>query len=260
MELLSNIEIIIYSNNRRGKPFFKSLHGLSYNLAGKDYPHIHNSPPKFHPVIKKWNTNKEGTNATLSLKTVDEDLLNNIVNSLKENDNIHIGKNEFKVKEYKIIKQEHIDFNGEIPSLPNYFKIDFKTPTTFRTKNNGEPMTDYQTIAFPDIHFMIRSMARNAHKLFGFECTLEEQRNIADKIIIFNSVILPQQVRLAVNMPIIDTFMGYIHLDISELNYNQKQTLGKLLKVSTYTGVGFKKGFGLGDIQITRPIKGEINK
>lgn len=248
----SAIKIELRSDKYVPKPYPKHLHGLCYNLAGDDYPHKKYYPPMFHPAILKWKRNKEGgTDAIVLLSSYSKELTNSILQSLEKIDALRIGYGELQLIKIVIQKQETIPLNIEksIP-VPDEFKIRFTTPTRFRTRETEH----YMTKAYPDLKLFIRSMARNLHILYGVKISLKEQDELTNKTMLVNVIGYPVQAKIDRKSAFEDSFIGEIHISCRELSHEQKALFGMLLRVAKYSGVGHKKGYGFGHIQIKRPI------
>ena len=246
----SIIDIKIQSSESIQKPYPKYLHGLCYHLANKKGGHNKYQPPKFHPFISKWQRNKQGTEAHIKIANTDEALNQNMLETLKKSVTLRLGRNKLIVSRYGIDRQETIplDFDNSIP-VPDEFKICFMTPTKFRSRN----VQYYETIAYPDINLLIRSIARNLHILHGVEVSLEQQQQMAGNILLMNAIGYPVQSKIDKNSKYESSFVGELHLSCVHLKQEQKKMLGLLLRTAMYTGVGHKKGYGYGHIKIDKP-------
>lgn len=247
----SVIKIEIQSNSYVQKPYPYELQGLCYHLAGSNYKHEKHLPPKFHPYLAEWKSNsKFGTKATLKISSISEELTDGILRSLELTEVIRIGQKELPLVGFTVEKQELVSLEVEHSKpAPDEFKINFQTPTKFRTRASNS----YSTRAYPDLKLFLRSAARNLHIQFGLKISLEEQDQLVEQIRLVNAIAYPVKVKCERKEPIQDSFIGEVHLDCRNLDMQQKKLLGLLMKSVKYTGVGHKKGYGLGHIQIKRP-------
>lgn len=247
----TTIQIQLKSDKYIEKPYPKSLHGLCYHLAGENYPHNDHLPPMFHPFINNWKASKQwGTKATIRISNVDEKLTRNMLQTLAKVKKIRLGSMDLTIDDVTLVKQETIplDVNATSP-VPDEFKLKFDTPTKFRSRSN----CTYATKAYPDIQLFIRSVARNLHLLFGVKMNLEEQDNLIANIDLMNAIGYPIHSKIERNVSSDNSFIGELHLNCQRLTLEQKKMFGLLLKTAKYTGVGHKKGYGFGHIQIKRP-------
>ncbi|MFD1848935.1 CRISPR system precrRNA processing endoribonuclease RAMP protein Cas6 [Oceanobacillus bengalensis] len=247
----SIIQIELQSDKYVKKPYPKYLHGLCYYLAGKDYPHEKYRPPMFHPSIMKWKGNKEwGTHAIILISSINKDLTSNILQSLEKVNVLRLGFNEMQLKTFTIQKQETIPLDAKVTiPVPDEFKISFNTPTRFRTRETDH----YITKAYPELNLLIRSMARNVHILYGVKIGLKEQEELTNSIMLIDVIGYPIQAKIDRKSEFEDCFIGEIHISCRKLNQEQKKLFGILLRTAKYSGVGHKKGYGFGQIQIKRP-------
>ncbi|HLR41518.1 MAG TPA: CRISPR system precrRNA processing endoribonuclease RAMP protein Cas6 [Virgibacillus sp.] len=245
----SIINIEIQSSELVQKPYPKYLHGLCYHLASKRGEHNKYTPPKFHPFISKWRRNKQGIEGHIKIAITDEILKQNMLETLGKNASLRLGRHKFVISRYNVDRQETVSLNvnNAIP-IPDEFKICFITPTKFRSRNGQF----YETIAYPDINLVIRSIARNLHILYGVEVTLEQQKNLVENVLLINAIGYPVQARIDKSSKYENSFVGELHLSCINLNLEQKKLLGLLLRSAIYTGVGHKKGYGYGHIKVNR--------
>ena len=245
----SIINIEILSSTSVQKPYPKYLHGLCYHLASKSGEHNQYQPPKFHPFISKWRRNKQGTEGHIKIAITDEILNQNMLKTLGKNACLRLGRHKFVISRYNVDRQETIALNlNKAMPIPDEFKICFITPTKFRSRNGQF----YETIAYPDMDLVIRSIARNLHILYDVEVTLEQQKNLVKNILLINAIGYPVQAKIDKNSKYEKSFVGELHLSCINLNPKQKKLLGLLLRSAMYTGVGHKKGYGYGHIKIDR--------
>src|SRR5699024_11987975 len=106
---LSTIVINSITNRRRKKPYAKSLHGMCYELAGREYEHIHNKPPAFQPVIKEWEMVKNGTNISIEIRIVEEEFYNKAIERLQQSNYIVVCSKEFVIIDFIYSKEMDID-------------------------------------------------------------------------------------------------------------------------------------------------------
>lgn len=247
----SIINIELRSDKYVQKPYPKFLHGLCYHLAGKSYSHHKYKPPKFHPFISNWNANKWGTKANIKIANIDEKLKLNILDSLERSSLLRLGYSQLTITRFAIERQENIslDLSKSIP-VPNEFKINFITPTKFRTRS----VQYYGTTAYPDVSLLIRSISRNLHILYGVKLTLEKQEELAKNILLINAIGYPVRSKIGRTSEYEDGFVGELHLSCVNLDEEQKRIFGMLLRTAMYTGIGHKKGYGYGHIKINRPL------
>lgn len=248
----SIIQIELQSDKYVQKLFPKYLHGLCYHLAGENYPHEKYLPPMFHPVIAKWRGNGAGgTQATIKIHSLSQELTSNIMQSLEEAHVLRLGHEELGIKRYSIEKQENIPLDVcNAKPVPDEFKINFNTPTKFRTRNSEH----YETKAYPELKLLIRSLARHLHILYAVQISLEEQKELINNISLINAIVYPVQAKIDKNYPFDNSFIGELHISCRNLNEKQKKLFGMMLRTAKYSGVGHKKGYGFGHIEITRPL------
>lgn len=246
----SIIEVELSSDKYVRKPYPAALHGLCYYLAGEDYPHKKFMPPFFHPFIMNWKSGKWGTKVILQITSMDIELTERMLNSLQSLRDIRLGHGNLLIERFNLIKQEDIPLDPEqaVP-VPNEFKIEFVTPTRFRTFK----IDRYLSKAYPDLRLFIRSAARQLHLLYGVEIGLEEQEKLIQGIEIIHVVGYPVQVKIDAKAPYDDSFIGEMHLVCTKLSEKDKRLFGLLLKTAKYFGIGHKKGYGNGHIKIKRP-------
>ncbi len=248
----SIIQIELQSDKYVQKPYPKYLHGLCYHLAGESYPHEKFSPPMFHPTIVKWRGHRAwGTQATIKIYSLSQELTLNIMQSLVKAYTLRLGNEELQIKSYSIEKQEQIPLEVSVSKpVPSEFKINFNTPTKFRTRNTE----NYVTKAYPDLKLLIRSLARNLHILHDVKISLAEQEELINNISLINAIGHPVQVKIDRSSSFDQSFIGELHISCRKLNEKQKKLFGMMLRTAKYSGVGHKKGYGFGHIQIKRPF------
>lgn len=246
----STIQIELKSESYVYKPYPKHLHGLCYFLAGKDYPHVKYRPPEFHPFIRQWNSSKlDGTEAIIQIQCIGEALTYAMLHTLDTTRELWLGHGSLKITHYSLNKQEVLPLNHlQATPVPTEFKLVFLTPTRFRTFQ----VDRYHTKAYPDLRLLIRSMARSIHILYNVKISINEQEELIRSISIINVIGYPVDVKIDRYSKYDDSFVGEIHLSCHQLSDEQRRLFGMLLKVAKYSGVGHKKGYGFGHIELKR--------
>lgn len=246
--------IKIHSDNCVPYPYFEYLHGLCYELAGDDYPHEENKPPAFHPFIVEWEANyHHGTFAVIEISSLNEHLTNQMIRNIRNTKTLHLGNEDYKIVYFSIKKQENIPIvlNHYQHKIANEFKLSFVTPTRFLSREQTNE--NYDSIAFPDLTYFIRSIAIYLHKLFNVRITLKSQDELINDLKITQVLANPIKIKVYSDEDEIDGFIGYVQLSTKDLSEKSKNLLSFLLKIAKYSGVGHKRGYGMGHIQVLRP-------
>ena len=250
---LSTIVINGITNRRRKKPYAKSLHGMCYELAGREYEHIHNKPPAFQPVIKEWEMVKNGTNISIEIRIVEEEFYNKAIERLQQSNYLVVGSTEFEIIDFKATKDMVIDLDGSMPPIPEVFKIKFETPTFFRQKREVEGGGYYYvTIPEPSMKTFVHSVTKYIQRRFGYKTNFDLVNDVANKTRVIHKESKMVDVVATQSYTKDKAFVGHLAVDTSTLNEGEKNMLGKIIKIASYSGVGRQKGFGLGKVRIER--------
>jgi len=249
---LSTIIIEGITNRRRNKPYPKSLHGLCYELAGRNYEHKHNVPSPFQPVIKKWNKIAKGTEVAIEIRIVDNEFYNAVIKRLDKSEYFILGSTEFEITNIKATKDLLLDFKNNVPPLPDVFKIRFDSQTVFSQMEVTDNGIIYHSIDDINMKLFLHSICKFLQNRFNYKTDFDIVNNIAKKSIIINQSIQPVQVTATQSYSKEKAVYGHLTLKITDLNEEEKQLLGKLVKLASYVGVGHKKAFGYGKVRLER--------
>src|SRR5699024_10513856 len=244
---LSTIVIEGITNRRRGRPFPKSLHGMCYELAGREYEHIHNKPPAFQPSIRKWEAVKGGTNIEIEIRITEDEFYNHAMERLMKSNYLIVGSTEFEIIKFEGKKDVVLNFDEKVPSVPEVFKLNFATPTFFRKRKESEGGGYYYvTIPEPNMKNVLHSISKYLQRRTGFKTSFELIDSIANKIHVIHKEAKRTNVIATQTYSKEKAFLGHMVLDTTALDEEEADMFGKLIKIGSYSGVGHQKGFGFG--------------
>src|SRR5699024_9513578 len=241
-----------YSHRKRGKPHPKSLHGLCYELAGRNYVHKHNIPSPFQPTIKKWQRHSRGTNVEIEIRMVDDQFMESVIKRLSESNYFILGSTEFELIDCSLSKDATIKMDGSVPVLPDLFTIKLLSPTLFSKQRVTSTGIVYENIRVMNMKHYLHSICKYLHARFGYQTDFDMVDNIAKKTKVNYEKFEPIELRTRSSYKTDKAIHGEMTVNIKDLSIEEKLLLGKLVKLSTYVGVGQKKAFGYGQVRLER--------
>src|SRR5699024_5750426 len=213
-------------------------------LAGRNYVHKHNVPSPFQPVIKKWQRNKKGTQIELEIRIVDNNFLEAVLKRLEHTEYFILGSTEFELVQYEAHYDTCINLDSYIQPLPSIFNIQFNSPTLFSRQEVTERGIVYKKIQEINLKLLLHSICKYLQVRFNYKTDFDTVDAIAKKTIVIHEYFEPINIKATSSYQTDRALHGEMTLKIKSLNKEERDLLGKLLKLSTYIGVGNKKAFG----------------
>lgn len=251
--LASKIQITIKSEGYHHKPYPRQLHGLCYGLAGEDF--VREKIPVFHPIIKDWKANSYGTNGVLIISNVSDHFSACVLKGLSETETLRLGSVTYEITSYEIIQTKILPVKTyDAKPVPDEIWITFNTPTVFRSSNRT--LGDHQTFAYPDLKQFLLSISNQLLWLKNKTqpyAPFKEIERILSKVHIVDITNHPVAAKLEHkdNRPL-STFIGNMHLLCHDLDEDDKKILGYLLTWGKWLGVGWKSGYGFGNLTVLK--------
>mgnify|MGYP001164604940 CR=1 FL=1 len=249
----ATIHVELQSHHYVPKPFPRDLHGLCYKQAGKDFPHVDNQSPVFHPYIVSWKRWDEGIRAVIAIQSIDEAFTSRAIHYFNKNKKIRLGKELFNVLSVDLKDTKALPTSiEEVKPVPSTFRIEFHTPTSFRKiiwdeeKNKKRGMS----IAYPDMKMFVRSISKAIHQVEGIKTDIQQLNRIATELVPVSIEAHPMLVQFQPTQETKNAFVGEVKLFTGSMSLEDRKLLSLLVQWGEQMGVGHMKGAGFGKIKV----------
>lgn len=249
---LSRIIINGITNEEVSGVYPKCLSDFCHKISEMKYANNFNVP--FQPFINQLEQKYRKTNIEIEIRIIDNNYLDMILKYLESSKTINLGSTEFDITDIKIKKDNVIDLNGSVPLLPEIFTVKFESQTLFKKERQTSIGVIQEDVHYLDKELFINYLYKDLKDRFNFNLPNNIINNITNKIIVISESSQVFDVYETEDANSKDVCVaGYQTFNIKNLNKNEIQALGKMLKIATYSGVGEKKDFGYGKVRLERP-------
>lgn len=193
---------------------------------------------------------KPGDRAMFSIGMTSESVYTAVTQMAKRlsipNAYMEIDRVQFKLEQMPILAQEsQSEFKNNYLITPSKrkFTLYFESPTCF--KSNG------RTVLFPDSEILLKSLSKRYTALFPNEKALTKEyvTELAQKL--FPSRYKLETIMLTTGRSPLIGFIGHCSYEVDKVATTEElQFIDRLIRLSTYTGIGYKTTMGFGQVRV----------